>query len=346
MIGRRETGRCETGRCETGRRETGPRETGAALLTVLILVGVMGAIAVAMFDRLRLATMLATNSAGLAEARGLAMIGEALVTTRIDDLIAASPGKTTLAGGWQGRAVTLPLPGGAAVVRVVDGGNCFNLNSLVTGLPPDALASRPVAIEQFTALMTVLGVPPAAARRVAASAADWIDSDTVPNRDGAEDPVYARAAVPYRTGNTLMAEASELRAVNGVTAEIAARLRPWVCALPVAEMSPINVNTLTPAQAPLLAMLLGDAVPADTARRVIGERPAAGWPRPGEFWNTPTLRDVGRPGDVEGQVKTATQWFAVDMRIDGGGRGLQQTGLIDARTAPSRLVSRRWTGAE
>jgi general secretion pathway protein K len=324
---------------------SGP-ERGAALLTVLILVGIMGAIAVATFDRLRLATMLTGNATGLDQARAFALDGEALATVRIDDLVKASPQKTTLAGGWQGRTTTLPLPGGTALVRVKDGGNCFNLNSLVVGTPPDALVSRPLAIEQFSNLMQLLEIPTANARRIAASTADWIDSDDSPNADGAEDAVYARAAKPYRTANSFMVEASELRAVNGVTPDVYARLRPWICALPVAELSPINVNTLTPGQAPLLAMMFGEALRPDAARRVIGERPQAGWNGVADFWNAPTLRDFPPPAEVMQQPQVSTRWFAIDLQIDVGGTALHETGLIDARKAPARIAARRWTGDE
>lgn len=316
------------------------------MLTVLILVGIMGAIAVGVFDRLRLATMLTGNATGLEAARGFAMVGEQLVSVRIDDLLAASPQRTTLAGGWQGRNVTLPLPGGLARARVVDGGNCFNLNSLATGTAPDALATRPIAIEQFVNLMVLLDISRADAGRVAASAADWIDSDDRPNPDGAEDGAYAGAPRPYRAANTMMAEASELRAVNGVTPAIYARLRPWLCALPVAELSPINVNTLLPAQAPLIAMLYGDSLNIDTARRVIAERPAGGWGAVAEFWNTPSLRDTPPPGDVLQQPRVNSRWFALDLDVDVGGTQLHETGLIDARQPPARIAARRWTGDE
>lgn len=323
-----------------------PGERGAALLTVLILVGVMGAIAAAMFDRLRLATLLAGNAIGLEQARGFGLVGETLVTARIDDLVAASPRRTTLAGGWMGRTITLPLPNGTALARVDDGGNCFNLNSLVIGTPPDALVTRPLAVEQFINLMVAIEVPRANARRIAASAADWIDSDENPNADGAEDAVYARAAKPYRAANAMMAEASELRVVNGVTPQIYARLRPFVCALPLAEMSPLNVNTLLPVQAPLLAMLYGDTLRPDAARRVIAERPAAGWADAAAFWNTPVLRDVQPPADVLQQPQVRTGWFGIDLRVDVGGVPLHQTGLIDARQGTARVIARRWTADE
>jgi general secretion pathway protein K len=323
-----------------------PAETGAALLTVLIVVGVIGAIAAVTFDQLRLATMLATNNTSLEQARGFAMVAETLATARIDALLAASPARTTLAGGWQGRPTVVPLPAGAARLVVRDGGNCFNLNSLVVTSARNTLASRPVAIDQFVQLMTGLGIPAGQARRVAASAADWIDSDQVPNPGGAEDPTYVRRTPGYRTGDTFMAEASELRAVNGVTPAIYDRLQPWLCALPLAEMSPININTLTTEQAPLLAMLVPTAMSDTTARRILAQRPGGGWPSVTAFWNTPLLRDYEPEGDVLRQPQVRTTWFALDLAIDAGDAELRQSSLIDARRTPVSLASRRWTEAE
>ncbi len=322
-----------------------PREHGAALLTVLILVGILGAVAVAVFDRLRLATMLTANSAGIAEARAYASVAESLVAARIDDLMGTSPTRTTLAGGWQDRPTTLPLPTGVAEVRVRDGGNCFNLNSLVSG-SADMLVSRPIAIDQLARLLILKDVPDRQARRIAAASADWIDSDGDTNPDGAEDSVYGRAAIPYRTGNTLMAEASEWRAVSGVSPELYLRLRPLLCALPVAELSPLNVNTLVPDQAPLLAMLFPGTLRIADARRVIGERPAGGWDNVSEFWNAPSLREIEPPGDAARQPLVRSTWFAVDMRITAGDGDLRETALYDARRSPVRIASRRWTRDE
>src|SRR3546814_7059773 len=66
-----------------------------------------------------------------------------------------------------------------------------------------------------------------------------------------------------------MADVSELRAVRGVTPKIYARLKPWLCVLPVAEPVQLNVNTLAPAQAPLLAMLLPGKLGLADARAVL-----------------------------------------------------------------------------
>src|SRR3546814_19972919 len=80
----------------------------------------------------------------------------------------------------------------------------------------------------------------------------------------------------YLPANRKMADVSELRAVRGVTPKIYARLKPWLCVLPVAEPVQLNVNTLAPAQAPLLAMLLPGKLGLADARAVLAARPAGG----------------------------------------------------------------------
>jgi general secretion pathway protein K len=321
-----------------------PFEQGAALIAVLLLVAVMGALAAAAFDRLRIATAVEANAAALDQARAFALAGELIAARRIDDLQAADPQRTTLAGDWQGRTFALPLPIGTARARVVDGGNCFNLNSVVQGAPPASFARNDVGIRQFTALGTLLGVPPGDAQRIAAGLADWIDADQEPLPDGAEDSIYQRAPVPYRTGGTLIAEVSELRAVAGVTPAIYARLRPWLCALPVAEQSQLNINTLLPVQAPLLAMLQPELISLDLAQRAIAARPATGWPTSEAFLAALSLRQGAT--FVTTQLQTRTRWFALDMGVEIGEAALRETALIDASRTPARIVARRWTADE
>ncbi len=318
------------------------RERGAALLTVLLLVAVRAALAAAALERLRLSTALAVNSAALDQARAYAIGVESLIALTVDDLIARSPERTTLAGGWNGQSRRIPMPDGGVVVAAVrDGGNCFNLNSVAEGRLPGALTPRLVGIRQFEDLMRLLDVPPDQARRIAEAAGDWVDSDTDRAPAGAEDSEYAGAA-QYRTGNTLFAEPSEVRALAGMTPELYARLKPWLCALPVTELSPININTLTVEQAPLLSMLSPGQIPVETARQVIAARPAAGWASLSDFYRSRALIAVNLPLDVQLQPPLRTRGFQADLRVALQGAELRETVLLDARVAPARVMARRW----
>ena len=319
------------------------KERGAALLTVLLLVSVMAALAATALERLRLSTALAINNAALDQARAFAVGVESLLALKADDVLALDAERTTLAGGWNGQTRTIPMPGGGIVEATIrDGGNCFNINSVADGRTATALTPRGAGVDQFTNLMRLLDVPELEARRIAEAAGDWVDSDMNRSAQGAEDPDYAGGARGYRAGNTLFAEVSELRAVAGMTPEIYARMRLWLCALPMAELSPINVNTLSPEQAPLLAMLAPEQIPVDRARQILASRPAAGWSYMIDFWRQPGLQGVNLPLDVQTQPQLRTRWFTLDLRVGLQGAELYETALVDARIAPARVVARRW----
>jgi general secretion pathway protein K len=326
------------------RRRIPRRERGAALLAVLLLVAVTGAIAAAAMEGLRLSRAQAANAAALDQGRAYADGVEQLAILSLDDMIARDPERTSLAGGWNGATRHVDLPGGGvADIRVRDGGNCFNVNSVVDGQIGGALSRRPSGVLEFIGLMVTLDVPEPQARRIAEAAADWADSDAVPGPGGAEDEAYQGAARPYRTGNTLFADPGELRALAGMDPEIYARIRPWLCAPPTTDLSPININTLTSDQAPLLAMLAPGQLPLDLARRLIAARPSAGWSSQVEFWRQGVLRDLNLPLDVQLQTQIRTNWFALDVRASAGTTEFAETVLIDARLQPSRIVARRWT---
>ena len=324
--------------------ERPPGERGAALLTVLLLVAVIAALAGTALERLRLTTRLAGNAVGIEGARAAGRMAETLALTRINDLLGRDPSRVTLEGGWSGRALPLPLPGGngLAVARVTDGGNCFNLNGLVAPAGDEgAYVSQPGQRVAFARLMRLLGTPAATADQVAAAAADWIDSDDSQQPGGAEDAAYLRLPQPYRTAGTLMADPSELRAVSGVSADLYTTLRPWLCTLPVAAPVRINVNTLPPERAPLLAALMPEGANAESVRQALLRRPEHGYTGTSDFWSSSALAGVAS-GDAAGQTATTSTWFALDVTVTGGRAALEQHDLIDATHLPARVAARHW----
>ncbi|WP_194150378.1 type II secretion system minor pseudopilin GspK [Sphingomonas oligophenolica] len=317
------------------------RERGAALLTVLLLVAVIAVLAGTALERLRLSTRLAGNAAAGAQARGYAEAAEALAVTRISNLLGKDNTRVTLAGGWSGAPFGLPLPGGGtAIARVTDGGNCFNLNGLVSESAPGVYTTYPTARVEFARLMRLIQIPAGSADRIAASTADWIDTDQNQQPSGAEDGTYIAKPTPYRTAGTLMADPSELRAIDGVTPDIYATLRPYVCTKPKAELSRINVNTLQPEKAALVAMLYPDTMSVAQAQTMLVRRPPDGYPSVAIFLNGASgiVPDTG--GD--GQLSVTSGWFALTIDVNLNGTQLREHALIDATRLPARLVSRQW----
>ena len=319
--------------------ETGPSETGAALLTVLLLVAVIAVLAGTALEKLRLSTRLGGNAVAMDQARAYSFAAETLALTKVSDLLKANSSRVTLAGGWSGRKIPLPVPNGFATARLTDGGNCFNLNSLVVETGPNIYAAFTPARLQFARLIRLVGGPGASGDSIAAATSDWIDSDTSPLDLGAEDSTYGAQGTPYRTANTLMGDVSELRAVAGVTPAIYARLRPWICALPIAKSSKINVNTLLPEQAPLLAMLMPDTLTVEGARQALLQRRPQGYEDAAAFWKAASLTPSP---DAAADTAVTTTWFALQVDVTVGGAELEQHGLIDASTLPARLASRQW----
>lgn len=319
------------------------RERGAALLAVLLLVAVVGAIAAAAMEKLRLSRIQAANVIALDQARAYANGVEQLALLTVDDLVSRGGDKTTLQGGWNGRVRRIPFPDGSvAAVQVRDGGNCFNLNSVVEGDPRTRLAPRPTGVNQFVGLMVSLQIPETDARRIAEAAADWADSDTDTRPGGAEDAAYGTGDRPGRTGNTLFADVGEARGLVGMSPEIFARVRPWLCALPTTDLAPLNVNTLLPDQAPLLAMLAPGRISPERARAILAARPAAGWDNLVDFWRVANAGELGVPLDAQLQPQVKTRWFALDIRVNVLDSEFREDVLVDARLPPARLAGRAW----
>ncbi len=315
-------------------------EQGMALLMVLLLVAMMAIIAVNVLDDIRFAVRRSHNGQLNNRAQWYALGAETLARNRIEALQRSDPQRTTLAGGWAGRPVDFPLEGGLMRTVVTDGGGCFNLNSVAVADQGEPFSRRELGVRQFTALMENLQI--GQARRLAENLADWIDSNDVPLA-GLEDAAYLSGPRPYRTAGQPLAEISELRAVSGFDPEVYRRLRPWVCALPTTDLSPLNINTLRADRARLLSAVTLGRVDEDLARAVLATRPADGWRDPAVFWDRLLADGASVEAPVREQIRLDTRFFDVTatVRLDDAEVVLNSrferrgSGRLD-------LVSRRW----
>jgi general secretion pathway protein K len=120
------------------------------------------------------------------------------------------------------------VPGVTLEAYVEDLSGRFNLNSLLTvdatGLPVVDLN----ALEDLKQLLENLDME----TKWASYIADWIDPDSQPLPDGAEDSAYAGQDPPYRTPNMYISSVSELLALPEFGRDRYLRLLPYVTALP------------------------------------------------------------------------------------------------------------------
>jgi general secretion pathway protein K len=324
-----------------------PGEEGMALLSVLLLIAVISAVTIGVLDDIRFSLRRTANAQSIGQAQWFALGAETLAKSKIRQLLDRDRSRLTLQGGWDGAPAAFPIEGGQIVARISDRGACFNLNSVVIG-PADAPITNTAGIVQFAGLLEALDMPPGQALRLSAALADWIDADDSAGRLGAEDDAYRRRRPAYRTGGTLMAEVSELRAVSGFSPDIYGKVRPYVCALPRTGPSEININTLAPERAAVLSALYQGRLPVDAARRAIAARPAAGWINESQFLSQPALA-AAEPGSEPPlqQLALRSRYFALDAQVDYAGAEVTLNTLLEQHPSGAiRTVARRWSPEE
>lgn len=318
----------------------GRRESGAALLVVLLMVAGMSAIAVGVLENMRRSQRLWANAASQAQAQWYALGAEAYVRVLATEADQRDFATAAFANGE--RAVAFPLDDGVMSLRVRDGSTCINLNGVVDGAG-DIYQRNDVGAAQLRALMTAIDVPQRQADELVEALVDWIDSDS--GRDGPDrdDTPYLNQSPAYLTGGQPLAEVSELRAIRGYTPDIYARLRPFVCALPATGPAPVNINALTPEQAPVLSALTEGQISVKVARDVIAGRPPGGWPDLSAFWGQSRLAGIAAPDAALQQTEIEPGYL--DLVIEVSHRDAEATlSQVLARTNGGLIsVARRWS---
>ena len=321
-------------------------QRGVALLTVLLLVAVMSVLVMALLDDVRFSVRRAGNAQALSQAQWQALGAESLARVQLARLAARDPARTTLAGGWNNRPLVFPVEGGVLRARLGDGTACFNLNAVVAGAG-DYLVRHDAGVAQYRALLSRLDVDERRAVQLADVLVDWLDSDPATSPVGAEDDAYALGAGGYLTGNTLLAEPSELRALRGYDTATYSLLRPHVCALPIAGATPINVNTLGGDDWRLVSMLADGALGPDEARAVIASRPADGWREIAAFTAQPAFADHPVSADALANLSLRSRYFRLRVETEhGDAQAVLDTLIEQDAGGGTRPVARRWTRDE
>lgn len=283
------------------------QDQGAALVTVLLLVSVMALGAVLTFDAMGYSIKRTGALRAYDQARQYAIGGEQLAVSVAESLY------ETKANLSAPRAVSFAIEGGRIDGLISDQSNCFNVNSLVLRRDAGTLIASEERQGQFVRLFAHLGMSDRQAQELVASLTDWIDTDERPLPLGAEDYDYAALEQPYRTGNSLIADLSELKMVKGFGPELFDQLEGFLCADASTDRSVFNVNTLTPQEAPLLVALIGGDFTFDQAVELILARPTSGYSDVADFWLDPIV--AGRQVDQSIRQQTTVKPHRFNSRI-------------------------------
>ena len=284
-------------------------DRGTALVTVMLLVSVMAAGAAITFDALGLSVKRTTAQRVFGQARYYALGGEQLVLAAAEKMYKADIKL------MEPQAVTYAIEGGQIDGLITDASNCFNINSLVQLSDRGAYQVQPVYADQYSRLLMHLGLAEREAQRLTSTLVDWIDSDSRPLPGGAEDYDYSNRGIPYRAANTLVSDLSELTLVQGYTDEIVTLVTQYLCADDRTGMTVLNVNTLTVADAPLLAAIIGGDFSVAAAADLIVARPARGYKHIADFYFERTFEGRTIEQAVRAQTAVKPQRFTSRIRV-------------------------------
>ena len=323
------------------------RARGIALLITLLLITLMSSVAIAVTDDIRFAIRRTSNISVKQQSYWYAQGAETLARQVLLKGWKADPSRTTLRDPWAMLGVAFPIDGGSITGNIVDGGNCFNLNSVVERGAKGTYVESDSGQRFFLSLLEALEIPPEVAQSLAAGLVDWIDSDDVPGHHGAEDYTYSSSLIPYRTGATLLAEPSELRAIAGYSEEIYRRIRPHVCALPTIYPSRFNINTMTGADAVLLVMLTGGELRLAEAGRLINDRPVSGYARKDDFLANDLFTGIELSTEARSLLDVRTRYFSVDIKVDFHQARFAMTSLLEiSDNGTATTYARRFGGMD
>ena len=232
-------------------------QRGAALIVAMLVFALATALVVAMkgeFDRFfQRSVNLLFDEQAYAYLRGAEDLAATVLVMDYDDDKAEGVQRDDLEDLWARQAPDYPLDDiGWMRGSLQDLQGRFNLNALAKRVPGGDTTGTGNRFtpeqEQFIRLLQALEEPLVSQQEAIAiteSVSDWLDGDTIPSADGAEDDYYYGQTPAYRVANRPMASASELRAVAYMTPEIYQALRPWVTVWPQAPAK-LNIHTAPP----------------------------------------------------------------------------------------------------
>lgn len=331
--------------------QSGPSaQRGAALITVLLIVASMAAIAVTLnqitLNNARRVQALETQT----QLRLYATAGEELAEARLSGLVQQLGGGLIATSPGFESPLRFPVEDALFELRVEDVSNCFNLNQLATASVPsaDAAPTLPSPADDFTMIVETAGIDRVDARTLVAGVADWIDRDLAAALGGAEDGYYTQLDPPYRTSGLPLEILSEARAIRGFDRVTFTLLRPLICVLPAHATSlrrKLNINTLSQDQAELLRPVMSGTLEIDELRQLIARRPLEGWPDLQAFLAEPVLATI-RPDMIrQDMLGTVSSHIAISVKVAYRGQVMHMSYLYEVLPdRPVRLLQRERVG--
>ena len=260
-------------------RKMNAKQSGVALVTVLLVVAIATVMVVVMVQEQQGFIHITRGFLSRGQAGQYALGGEELARQILQEDHSEGQNRDYLTETWANPELHFEFEEGEVNLQITDLQGLFNVNSLSS---ENTLAG--IARQRLVNLLSAVGADPRFSDRIQ----DWIDSDTSALPAGAEDFDYLVYEPPYRTGNAMVQDVSEL-GLLGFEPKILQQVMPFFTALPDARTI-VNINTASPYILQALAPELSfEAVGVLIQRR---EQQEAGFETVDTFLQLPELAGV------------------------------------------------------
>ncbi len=211
--------------------------------------------------------------------------------------------------------INLPLERGNLEANIVDMGQCFNLNSLISISPTGEESANQENLGFFKNLMRSLFIQDQKIEEISPAVIDWLDKDFFPDSYlGVEDDYYKNEKPSRLTSNQFFFDITELRDVKGMTEEIFQKLKPYICAFNSVETK-ININSLNPFYPNILVALSSNSLSDLEARNILNNKPLGGYSSVSDFLNQQEIKTAFSSKFSKSNLTLETKYFILNTNI-------------------------------
>ena len=257
------------------------KQKGVALLVVLILLVMMSALAAKISQQFCRNLQKTHYQVSQQQLRWAMQAQEKVVKDRLQSDASGESNALSPEGDWQ-QPLETQGEDYTVVSQVEDAQDCFNVNNLLAAEKPaqgqaqTAVPEKPRNERIVEQILTQSGLSQSTAEEVYLQLVDYLDGDTTTAKEGAESDAWAGVVPARQPANQMMRTIAEIKLLPAFPAAAYPKVSKLLCALPDTA-SKVDVNTLKPEQAALLAALFPAKLTEDDALRLIESRPESGW---------------------------------------------------------------------
>lgn len=257
------------------------KQKGVALLVVLILLVMMSALAAKISQQFCRNLQKTHYQVSQQQLRWAMQAQEKVVKGRLQTDATGENKALNLDGDWH-QPLETRGEDYTVVSQVEDAQDCFNVNNLLAaekipqGQNAPAVPEKPRNEQVVEQILTESGISHTTAEEVYQQLVDYLDGDATTAKDGAESDAWAGVLPARQPANQMMRTIAEIKQLPAFPVAAYPKVSKLLCALPD-SVSKVDVNTLKPEQAALLAALFPGKLTEDDAVRLIDSRPETGW---------------------------------------------------------------------